>query len=102
MNNELSVYHLVHRSPWGLGFPDVWIHAQELAVKKDSNYLAAKSGDPLAAAQLIHKHLNPDLVEEVGAAYTKTHPVLVSVHAEEALGRNAIPEMMAERMSEML
>ncbi|KAF3999934.1 phosphoribosyltransferase [Glaciimonas immobilis] len=83
------------------GFPDVFIHASEETVKKHPAYLAAKTGDVESAAELVLETLDDQVVlsmlEHFGSG--SESPILISVHAEEAIGVNAIPEIMADILS---
>jgi hypothetical protein len=90
-----------HRKPWDIGFPDVWIHADESAVKKHPNYELAKSGDMDEAASLVHGLLNATVIEQMRSLHSFS-PILISVHAEEERGKNAIPEVMADLLSAAL
>jgi hypothetical protein len=89
------------RHPWETSFPDALIHASETAVKQHSHYLTAKAGDLDAASVLIHDCLDLNIVQAL-RAWDSFKPVLVSVHAEESMGRNAIPEIMADVLVDLL
>lgn len=84
-----------HRAAWNLDFPPVLIHADESLVKHHSAYLAAKRGDTDSAAALVNEVLNDAVIEEL-RAFQHLKPILISVHAEEEMGKNAIPEVMAD------
>ena len=90
-----------HRKPWSVGFPDVWIHADELAVKRHPNYLLAKSGDADQAVLLVDALISPAVIGQMRSLESFS-PVLISVHAEEEMGKNAIPEVMADVLSAAL
>jgi hypothetical protein len=90
------------RSPWHENFPDAWIHAPESAVKKHGAYLAAKAGNVDAAVDLVLTTLSDDAIEALAEFGETSQPVLVSVHAEEAIGVNAIPEVMADMLAKIL
>lgn len=109
----LSEIEFVFRSLWpGLfpkplrkplfEFPDVVIHAGETAVKKHPVYEAAKTGDAEAAADLINDNFNPDAIEALKALLNGRKPILISAHAMEGEGINAIPETFAEKLAEKL
>lgn len=89
------------RTAWG-DFPDVLIHASESAVKQHPAYQAAKSGDGTAALALVNDTMddaqNRRLQQMVGSAM----PTLVSAHAYEREGVNAIPEILAEELGKAL
>lgn len=90
------------RAAWPAEFPDVVIHASETAVKQHAAYAAAKAGDVEAAAQLVMDSISDEALGtliDIGSAW---EPVLISVHAEERVGVNAIPEVMADLLGHML
>lgn len=89
------------RSPWN-DFPDVLIHASESAVKQHPRYPAAKSGDAEAAIELVRDTLNPDQVKALGEMFPGETPTLVSAHAYEREGVNAIPEALADELGRQL
>ena len=82
------------RFPWD-HFPDVVIHAPESFVKRHSCYVAAKGGDAAAAIELVVAAVSANALDQLWRSHAHKHPVLVSVHAEEAIGVNAIAEAMA-------
>lgn len=84
-----------YRTAWNLDFPPVLIHAEESLVKHHPEYLAAKMGDTDSAASLVNEVLNDAVIEEL-RAFHQLKPILISVHAEEEMGKNAIPEVMAD------
>lgn len=94
---------LIHppRSPWG-NFPDVLIHASESAVKQHPAYKAAKAGFDQAATALVLDTFNMDRVHTLKRIAHAAVPTLVSAHALEREGVNAIPEVLAERLSQVL
>ena len=83
------------RTPWGV-FPPVWIHANETAIKQHPAYDAAKAGDPDAAYKLVTETRSLDIVEQLTVAFAGMNPILVSAHAVEQAGVNAIPEALAD------
>ena len=86
------------RTPWH-SFPDVLIHASESSVKQHSDYHAAKSGDGLAAIRLVRDTINPALIQSLALLVAGHQPILVSAHAYERQGVNAIPEILIIRVS---
>ena len=86
-------------------FPDAVLLADETRTKRHPAYAAAKAGDVEAATNLVHA-----LVDEAGI--TSVHrrldtigdalPVLVSAHAYERDGFNAIPAALARLLSTRL
>lgn len=81
------------------GFPDVLIHAAEPVVKKHPRYPAAKSGDAEAAQVLVRDTANDEQVEALRHLLAGRTPILVSVHAYESEGVNAIPEAFADALA---
>jgi len=87
-------------------FPDTVVLATERQTRRRLEYPAAKSGDPGAAAKLVDA-----LVDETGMAAVRRlldtateapAPALVSAHAYEREGVNAIPIALARLLSERL
>lgn len=89
------------RSPWG-AFPDVLIHAGESVVKQHPAYRAAKSGDDLAAGVLVRDTIDAGKVRALADLRAGSTPVLVSAHAFEQAGVNAIPEALADELGRRL
>lgn len=88
------------RIPWSFGFPSALIHASESAVKQHADYAEAKAGNADAAVSLVQALLNPAILPQL-RTWDTYQPILVSVHAEEEMGRNAIPEVMADVVADM-
>ena len=87
-------------------FPDAVLLAAEGRTRQHPAYRAAKSGNAVAAAMLIDA-----LLEETGIAAVcrlidgasqGASPVLVSVHAYESEGVNAIPVALAKLLAQRL
>ena len=89
------------RTPWGT-FPDVVIHASESAVKQHPAYKAAKSGNDEAAADLIFDTFSIEKTLALEALAADRRPTLVSAHAFEREGVNAIPEVFADQLGKVL
>lgn len=89
------------RTPWG-NFPDVLIHSSESAVKQHPAYKAAKAGGDDAATALVLDTFNAECVQALRCIARDATPTLVSAHALEREGVNAIPEVFAERLSQAL
>lgn len=87
------------RYPWN-GFPPVSIHASESAVKTHPMYPASKSGDPDAAFVLVNHLISPAVIQALTKNYAGAKPILVSAHAVESNGVNAIPAALAELLEE--
>ena len=86
------------RTKWG-EFPDVLIHANESAVKQHLHYWAAKTGDAVAADDLVRDTINSDKIDALLSLLSGHQPILVSAHAYEQNGVNAIPEVFADELS---
>jgi hypothetical protein len=89
------------RIAWGY-FPDVLIHASETAVKQHPHYWAAKTGDAVAADNLIRDTLSPPHIAALASLLNGHKPILVSAHAYEQNGVNAIPEVFADELAQRL
>jgi len=89
------------RFPWN-HFPAVFIHASESFVKTHPAYSAAKAGDGLAAMELASAAISPKILEQPWKRFNEHAPILVSAHAEEASGVNAIPDAMTWVISAFL
>ncbi len=110
---NLSDIELVFRRLWpGLfpkpfrkplfDFPDVLINASETEVKQHPLYNAAKYGDEAAAAELVTDVFHSDGTDKFKALLCERKPILISAHAMEGEGVNAIPEAYAEELAELL
>ncbi len=86
------------RTPWG-SFPDVLIHASESAVKQHPAYRAAKAGDGFAATALVNDTMSEAQNIRLVELLRGHAPILVSAHAYEREGVNAIPESFAVEIS---
>jgi hypothetical protein len=89
------------RLPWG-DFPDVLIHANESSVKQHPRYWAAKTGDAIAADDLIRNTFNLSQINALASLLNGHKPILVSAHAYEQNGVNAIPEVFADELAQRL
>jgi hypothetical protein len=86
------------RTPWGI-FPDVLIHASETAVKQHPAYKAAKAGSGFFATSLVNDTMNEQENQRLVDLLRGHMPTLVSAHAYEREGINAIPEAFAVEIS---
>ncbi|MEI7538343.1 MAG: phosphoribosyltransferase [Comamonadaceae bacterium] len=86
------------RTPWG-NFPDVLIHAGESAVKQHSAYKRAKAGHGPSATSLINDTMSEQQNQRLVDLLRGHTPTLVSAHAYEREGINAIPEAFAVEIS---
>ena len=84
-------------APWRDGVEDVVVHTTlgTLKGKHAELYNKAKAGDTEAALELISKVVKPEKVKALAEAYPEA--TVVPVHAEEALGRNQIPNAYAKQ-----
>ena len=89
------------RTAWR-DFPNVFIHAAESAVKQHPAYRLAKSGDDGAATDLVLDTFNLDQAMALDALTAGRTPTLVSAHAFEREGINAIPEVFADQLGQVL
>ncbi len=85
--------------PWG-AFPDVIILAAEPVVKRHPEFAKAKSGDIGTARALVSELVSQDKLEAVKSLLRRSPdqhglPTLVSAHAHERGGINAIPIALA-------
>lgn len=102
MADQLHIPYLqVTRTPL-IGFPDVIIHATETAVKKHQSYKEAKSGDNEAALELVQDTISPEQIDRLKQLLNGRTPLLASAHAYEAEGVNAIPEVFADELAQLL
>ena len=90
------------RTPWGDSFPEVQTHIRYEEFIKHPEYRAAKDGNTDAAYRLVKDVLSDEAVESIRKTIGDTNPIVASVHAEEASGRNKIPMMYAEVLAERL
>jgi hypothetical protein len=84
------------RVPWPPQFPDVVIHTDVRTRDAHPSYAAAKSGDPDAALELAIDLISDSAVAELRAIIADRTAVLLPVVAEEDVGFNAIPDVMAQ------
>ena len=92
------------RTPW-FDFPDALIHAPESSVKQHAHYRQAKSGDADAAAALVTATFSPAQAQALARVVARRgngRPTLVSAHAYENEGVNAIPEALADVLGHSL
>ena len=85
-----------------LEFPDVVIHAEELAVKKHPQFDAAKGGDINAADRLAQDLNYAGCVETLRSMLKEFPAELVSIHARETTGVNEIPVALAKLLARQL
>lgn len=93
------------RIPFGQDFPDVVIqqpYGSPVRYTDHPDYAAAKAGDPEAAVRFVDAMVDPAKLDELRTLIGASKPTVVAVHAEEAAGRNAIPQTYAEKLSSEL
>lgn len=101
---ENSMSHQYIRTSWQ-HFPKVYVFYSLNTLKKASeqDYYRAKSGDVLAAFNLLAVKLDTyDKIIQSEHIFTPNNPILVPVLAIEALGNNRIPAVFAEMVAEIL
>ena len=79
--------------------PDVAILAGEQQVKRDPDYLLAKSGHAPAAGRLVGRFVDSRVIKQVKALIVDAAPILLPVHALEIAGVNEIPVALAVRLA---
>ena len=92
------------RAPWR-DFPDAIILAPESRTRQHPDYAVAKSGDAAAAARLVCALVEAPALAAVRALIERVsggRPTLVSAHAYESEGFNAIPAALARLAHEHL
>ena len=93
------------RTVWE-AFADAVLLAGEPRTRQHPEYAGAKAGDAVAAANLVGSLVGETGVAAVRALISEVsesgEPVLVSVHAYERQGVNAIPAALAKLLSERL
>lgn len=90
------------RTPWQKYFPDVVLHARLGDATMHRDYEAAKGGDKDAAYRLVSDVLTKDAVDKIRNIIGSREVLLAAVHAEEASGRNKIPQAMADILGTVL
>jgi hypothetical protein len=90
------------RSPWPDSFPDVVIHGDLQTRNKHPNLSIAKAGNAGAALALVRDFLNDAAIERLATMLQGRTPFVLPVAAIETAGFNAIPDAMAQELSERL
>ena len=86
-------------------FPDAVLLTEETTTKRHPAYAAAKAGDAAAATNLVRALVDEgavDAVRQLLNTVEADRPVLVSAHAYEREGVNAIPAALARLLSQCL
>ncbi|HEX8614226.1 MAG TPA: phosphoribosyltransferase [Telluria sp.] len=71
-------------------------------MKQHRAYIPAKAGDAQAAMSLVMDTISDQAIETLIDIADAWKPVLISVHAEERAGVNAIPEVLADVLSQLI
>ncbi|HGB3178558.1 TPA: LPD38 domain-containing protein [Salmonella enterica subsp. enterica serovar Chester] len=90
------------RTTWQKDFPDVVLHARLGDATSHRDYEAAKAGDKDAAYRLVSDVLTKEAVDKIRDIIGNREVLLAAVHAEEASGRNKIPQAMADVLGKVL
>ena len=99
--STLTAKYQAVRTPWG-AFPPVVLHSPEGAVKQHPDYAAAKAGDSEAAFRLVKDTVSQQAADAVRLLLQGLPATLVSAHAVEREGVNAIPEALADELGSLL
>lgn len=90
------------RAPWG-NFPPAITNGFIDSLSDLPGYDAAKAGDTTAALELVTALLKVETIDAVEKNFKPdANTLIVPVHAEEATGRNKIPQTIAEVMANEL
>lgn len=86
-------YHPIapYRQVWEKNFPPVVLQAAIGCAKKHSSYEVAKAGGIEAALILANDLINDEATKKISALIGSKKPLLIPVHAEEAISINRIP-----------
>ncbi len=87
MNTPITSY----RQEWQPDFPKVILNAPLGDAAKHPDYQAAKSGDLTAATRLVSDLISKDTLSKLADIIADKKPLLIPVHAEEAISVNQIP-----------
>lgn len=80
-----------YRQQWEENFPPVILQAPLGDAKKHRSYETAKSGDIKAALILASDLVNEATIQKIQTHIGNKNPLLIPVHAEEAISINRIP-----------
>ncbi|HUD74204.1 MAG TPA: hypothetical protein VMQ76_03955, partial [Terracidiphilus sp.] len=93
-----EIRRYLYRTGWG-NFPDVLICAPERTVHGHPRFSAAKVGDAISADALVEDTLAIADMDAIRQLIGDSSPRLLAVHALESAGMNAIPRVLAKRLS---
>lgn len=102
VTDERTLPYPAQCSSWPDDFPDVVLHARLGGATGHPDYKAAKNGDELAARRLVADVLSKDAIGKIRRIIGKREVLLTAVYAEEASGRNKIPQAMADMLGHIL
>ncbi|HYA40484.1 MAG TPA: hypothetical protein VEF34_04240, partial [Syntrophobacteraceae bacterium] len=85
--------------PWPEDFPNATIHTTLSKLTGHPDHAAAKAGDTEAALRLVRDLAKPERMFELGRQYPDA--TVVPIHAVEESGRNKIPRMYAQAISDL-
>jgi hypothetical protein len=93
------------RYPFSKNFPNVVVQqpaSSALRINSHPDYAAAKSGDAVAAAQVVLDSIDDRAMDRLHALIGSRRPTVVPVQAIEAGGYNALPVLYARELAERL
>jgi len=91
------------RTPWRQGFPDVIAQAGYREMISHPAYRDAKDGvSSEAALSLVADCISDDSIADLQRIIGNSKPIVLGIHAEEAVGRNRIPITYAEVLAGIL
>jgi hypothetical protein len=93
---------IIPRTVWPEDFPDVVIHNELRTRNNHPDFPAAKAGDVVAAQRLVDDLLSDESLNRLRKLIGKRQPLIAPVAALEAKGFNAIPDVMAQELSQRL
>lgn len=93
-----EIRRYLYRRDWD-DFPDVVICASEGEAHRHPHYAAAKVGDAKSADALVGDILSVTDLDAIRRLIGSSEPRLLAVHALESVGMNAIPRVLAKRLS---
>lgn len=103
ISTELEYSHnsIETRTQWG-DFPPVISNGKLGDLKKEPEYLEAKSGDIQQSAKLVEKLLKQETIDRIRMMVGNESPVIVPILSEEATGKNRIPQATAYALASNL
>lgn len=92
----------IPRTPWPPSFPQVIVHTDEALRDAHPDYVAAKSGNPAAAAALVQALLSQEKVEQARRLISGRSPIIAPIRAVETTGINLIPNAFGHELGQRL